>query len=111
MKSSSSKSTSTTINALEYMRANFPRPTFGQLVESLRICDEISQADLARKLGVSRQDLNNIEKGRTKVSIERAMKLGKIMGYGEESFARYVVQDMLYEAGLEVEVSFNKMTG
>ena len=111
MKSSSSKSTSTTINALEFIRANSPRPTFGQLLESIRICDEITQADLARQLGISRQDLNNIEKGRTKVSVERAMKLGKILGYGEESFASYVVEDMLIEAGLDVEVSFKKKTG
>jgi len=38
--------------------------SFGQLVESHRVCDEISQAELARKMEISRAHLCDIEKGR-----------------------------------------------
>lgn len=111
MKSSSSKSTNTHTNALEYLRQHYARPSFGEILESVRICDEISQVELARKMGISRQDLCNIEKGRTQVSIERAVKFSKVLGYGELSFVSYVVQDLMAKAGLDVEVSFSKKSG
>ena len=44
--------------------------TFGMAVESLRIRDDFSQAALAKKLGISRQYLCDVEKGRRLVSPE-----------------------------------------
>jgi transcriptional regulator with XRE-family HTH domain len=62
--------------------------SFGQLVESHRLCDEISQAELARKMGIPRANLCDIEKGRRLVSAERAAKFAKVLGYPVSSFQR-----------------------
>lgn len=40
----------------------------GQTVRALRVRDGISQAEFARRIGVSRQHLINIEKGRSNPS-------------------------------------------
>jgi len=51
------------------------RLTFGAAVEGLRVGNETSQAEFARKLGVSRQYLCDVEKGRRLVSPEQAARL------------------------------------
>jgi DNA-binding XRE family transcriptional regulator len=45
--------------------------TFGSMLKNIRECDELSLADLAAKLKVSRQHLHAIETGRRAVSTER----------------------------------------
>ncbi|RIL07572.1 MAG: hypothetical protein DCC75_09880, partial [Proteobacteria bacterium] len=42
--------------------------TLGQLIESIRLCDNDSQVSFARKLGISRSHLCDIEKGRKSLS-------------------------------------------
>jgi len=51
--------------------------TFGQYVEAHRLCDDLSQTDLARRMRVSRAYLCDVEKGRRLVSVERAAGFAK----------------------------------
>jgi predicted transcriptional regulator len=44
-------------------------PTLGQVVRSLRECDEVSQIHLAEELGVSRQFLSDVEHDRKIVGV------------------------------------------
>ena len=46
--------------------------TLGDMLWSLRECDEVRQAEFARRLDVSRSHLWDVEKGRKAVSPERA---------------------------------------
>ena len=79
--------------------------TFGQLVESHRLCDEISQAELARKMHISRAHLCDIEKGRRLVSAERAARFAKVLGYPVSSFVTAALEDQLRKAGLKMRVT------
>ena len=79
--------------------------SFGQLLESHRICDEISQAELARKMEISRAHLCDIEKGRRLVSAERAAKFAKVLGYPVSSFVTAALEDQLRKAGLKMRVT------
>ena len=81
--------------------------SFGQLVESHRHCDEISQAELARKMGISRAHLCDIEKGRRLVSAERAAKFAKALGYPVSSFVTAALEDQLRKAGLKMRVTID----
>jgi len=81
--------------------------SFGQLLESHRVCDEISQAELARKMGISRAHLCDIEKGRRLVSAERAAKFAKALGYPVSSFVTAALEDQLRKAGLKMRVSID----
>ena len=56
---------------------------FGASLRSIRECDEHTLGGLAKRFGVSRFHLCDIEKGRRGVSAERATRWARILGYAE----------------------------
>jgi transcriptional regulator with XRE-family HTH domain len=78
--------------------------TFGAAVEALRIGDEISQAAFARKLGVSRQYLCDVEKGRRLVSPEQAARFARAFGHPPNVLVRLALQDAVSAGGLKLKV-------
>lgn len=78
--------------------------TLGKLIESIRHGEELSQADLAKKLKISRSLLNDIEKGNKAVSPERAARFAKALGHSEERFIELSLQSLVDEAGLKLKV-------
>ncbi len=79
--------------------------TFGTLLASIRDGEEMSQAAFARKLGVSRSHLCDIEKGRKSVGPGRAARFAKLLGYPQESFVALALQAQVEEAGLRLNVT------
>lgn len=79
--------------------------TFGNMLESIRKCDEHTLQSLATKLGVSRAHLCDIEKGRRTVSPERAARWAKLLGYPESQFVELALQAELDNAGLKYRVT------
>ena len=59
---------------------------FSTMLRSIREADEISQIEFANILGISRQNLCDIEKKRKGVSPERAANFARILGYPETVF-------------------------
>jgi plasmid maintenance system antidote protein VapI len=78
--------------------------TFGKMIESIRTADEITQANLARMMGISRAHLCDIEKGRRVVRPERAARFASALGYSVNQFVAVAVEDELRRAGLHVRV-------
>ncbi len=78
--------------------------TFGNMLESIRLCDEFSQLEFAKRLRISPSHLCDIEKGRKVVSPERAAKFAKTLGYSESQFVRLALQHMLDQAGIKLRV-------
>ena len=78
--------------------------TFGNLLFSLRMADEVTQAELARKIGVSRSLICDIEKNRRTASITLALKIAKAMGYPEKVILKWVLEDQLKEAKIDLKV-------
>ncbi len=79
--------------------------TFGDAVRAARELKEISQAELARRLGVGRQSVCDIEKGRALVSVEKAAKFAEALKHNEKVFVRLALQDQVVKAGLKLKVS------
>ena len=79
--------------------------TFGGMIEAMRQADEMSQVEFAKKLGISKQQLCDIEKRRKFVSPERAAKFAKILGHSEKSFVALALQDIVNQGGLKLKVS------
>ena len=75
--------------------------TLGRLMVSIRVGEELSQTAFARVLGISRSHLCDIEHGRKSVSLTRAVRFAKLLGYSETQFARLALQAMLVEAKLD----------
>jgi DNA-binding XRE family transcriptional regulator len=76
----------------------------GRALYSLRMSDEISQAEFARKLNIPRQHLNDIEKGRRAVTLEKAVVYARVLGQPDVVFIQLALQTMVDEAGLKVTV-------
>jgi transcriptional regulator with XRE-family HTH domain len=82
--------------------------TFGEMIWSIREGEEMSLAQFAKPLGVSRQHLNDIEKGQRSVSVTRAAEWAEILGYPVAQFVRLALQAQLDAGGLvglQVEVT------
>lgn len=92
------------IDAMEFFESLYGPVTLGGMLWSLRMCDEISQAEFARRLGVSRSHLCDVEKGRKVVSPERAAAWAKVLGFPETVFVKLALQEQLDRAGVKMNV-------
>lgn len=77
---------------------------FGLRLSSIRKSEAVTLEVFASKLGISKQHLNDIEKGRKAVSPERAARFAQILGFAEDRFIQLALQDQLVQAGLKYKV-------
>ncbi len=98
-----------TIKKLKYgineFEKDFGPLTFADMLESHRTCDEISQKDLASKLGISQSSLCDLEKGRKIPSPKRAAQIAKALGYPPELWVLTALQDQVNEAGIKLKLA------
>ena len=81
--------------------------TLGKLINSIRLGEEISQVDFAKKLGISRQQLCDIEHDRKIISPKLAAKYAGILGYSTSQFIRLSLQSIVDRDNLDVAVDVN----
>ncbi|HXH75937.1 MAG TPA: helix-turn-helix transcriptional regulator [Bacteriovoracaceae bacterium] len=101
--------TKNTVKAKKAIRKITGPISFGEMLSSFRLAHEHSQVALAEVLGISKQELCNIEKGRKLVSVERAKNFAEALGMPSRTFAKYALQDQLNSAGIEGEVEINEV--
>ena len=78
--------------------------SLGQLIAAIRLGEELTQPELAKKLGITKSSLNDLEKKRKLASPERAARYAKILGYPPQLFVQLSLQDQLRESGLKMTV-------
>lgn len=91
-------------DALEVLERKYGRLTVAELLRSWRMGDEVSQAQFAKKLGISVQSLCDLEKGRRIPSPARAARLAKKMGYSEIALIQLALRDTLHADGFKFNV-------
>jgi len=91
--------------AVKFLEGQAGPLSLGGLLVAIREGDGASQVEFARKLGLSRSHLCDVEKGRKSVSPARAARMAKALGYSQPQFVRLAMQGMLEEAGLKMTVS------
>ena len=96
--------------ARKALAATIAATTFGGLVRAMRETDEITQAELARRLGVSRQFLNAVELERSQVGLDFAKRVADALGYSAEPFADVLIRELRKKAGIECGVSLTPST-
>ena len=90
----------------EFIEGLLGRPlTFGDTVQALRLRDGLSQTDLAKRIGISRQYLCDVEKGRRLVSIEQAARFAKAFGHPPTVLVQLAIQDDVRASVLKLKVS------
>jgi DNA-binding XRE family transcriptional regulator len=78
--------------------------TFGNLLKAHREGYELTQVEMAKKIKLSKQALNDIENGRKIPSISRAVALAKKVGILPELAVELVLQDQLDREKLKMTV-------
>lgn len=81
--------------------------TFGEALESYRLGEEISQAEMAKRIGIKPQSLCDLEKGRRIPTPQRAAKVAQVIGEPEKFWIKLALQDELrkYHLNFNVELS------
>lgn len=78
--------------------------TFADMLKAWREAEDISQTAFAKKVGLSVQNLNDLEKGRRIPSPSRAAKIAKKLGLPERGMIQLALKDALVKEGFDYEV-------
>ncbi len=81
--------------------------TLGKFILSIREAEQLTQVSLASTLGISRQQLCDIEHDRKSISPKLAAHYAKTLGYSEEQFVRLCLQDLLDKSGIDFTVELS----
>ncbi|MGZ3687283.1 MAG: helix-turn-helix domain-containing protein [Bdellovibrionota bacterium] len=81
--------------------------TLARLIEAIRLGEEMTQPEFAKRLGISKSHLNDIEKGRKVVSPERAARFARALAYSEKRFVKLALQAQLDQFGLKFRVALD----
>ncbi|MCX6105702.1 MAG: helix-turn-helix transcriptional regulator [Proteobacteria bacterium] len=98
-------------NALSEIARLHDQVSFGELIRSIRLCDDVSQVELAKILGISKQHLSAIENGKKAVSSARAAKFAGALGYPVDQFVIAAIEDELRSAGIQIHFDLRKAAG
>ena len=82
--------------------------TFGKLLASYRLGENMTQVEMAELLEISKQSLCDLEKGRTIPTIARTTHIARKLKVLPESFIRVVMEDLLRKENLNFEVELRK---
>jgi transcriptional regulator with XRE-family HTH domain len=80
------------------------KKSLGKTLHAIRLSDEVSLTDFAKKLGISKQTLYDVESGRSLVAPQRASRFAKKLGYSEKVFITIALGDLLRKEGLKYTV-------
>ncbi len=95
---------------LKQLEKEFGVLTFGRLLHSHRLGEEISQVEMAKTLGISKQSLNDLEAGRTLPSIARAAEVARKLNLMEATLVELTIQDQLDREKLNLNVKILERT-
>jgi DNA-binding XRE family transcriptional regulator len=78
--------------------------TFATFMRGVRTTLDLTQVEMAKKLGISKAALCEIEKGRTLVSPQSAVRYAKKAGFSETVALEACLQDQLRKAKIKKRV-------
>ncbi len=88
----------------EKLEKQFGPLTFGGLLKAWRESEELTQTSFAKKVGLSVQNLNDLEKGRRIPSPSRAARIAKKLGLPEKRMIQLALRDSLTKEGFHYDV-------
>jgi transcriptional regulator with XRE-family HTH domain len=94
----------TTKSYFEKLEKKYGTLTFASMLRSWREAEDMSQTAFAKKIGLSVQNLNDLEKGRRIPSPSRAAKIAKKLGIAEIGVIQLVLRDSLRQEGFDYDV-------
>ncbi|PWU15742.1 MAG: XRE family transcriptional regulator [Bdellovibrio sp.] len=90
---------------LRQLEKDFGPLTFARLLESHRLAEDLTQSQLAKKLRISRQKLNDFEHGRRFPSLRMAADFAEALGEHAPTWVSVVIEEMLRREDLDFRVT------
>jgi transcriptional regulator with XRE-family HTH domain len=78
--------------------------SFGSMMKAFRAREELTQEELAKKLGVTKSYISNIENNREVITVEQAIKFSKKLKEPASLWVEIALQDILNRAGFNAKV-------
>jgi transcriptional regulator with XRE-family HTH domain len=94
----------TTKSYFEKLEKKYGVMTFADMLKAWREAEDMSQTAFAKKIGLSVQNLNDLEKGRRIPSPSRAAKIAKRLGLPEMGLIQLALKDSLTKEGFHYDV-------
>ena len=94
----------TTKSYFEKLEKKYGVMTFADMLKAWRESEDLSQTAFAKKVGLSVQNLNDLEKGRRIPSPSRAAKIAKKLGLPEMGVIQLALKDSLVKEGFDYDV-------
>lgn len=91
-------------NYFEKLEKQYGVLTFGELLKAWRDAEDMTQTAFAKKIGLSAQNLNDLEKGRRIPTPTRAARIAKKLGLPEMGLIQLALRDALAKEGFHYEV-------
>ena len=88
----------------EKLEKQYGTLTFGDLLKAWREGEDMTQTAFAKKVGLSVQNLNDLEKSRRIPTPTRAARLAKKLGLPEMGVIELAIRDSLIKEGFKYEV-------
>lgn len=88
---------------LAFEKVNGPF-SFATYMLGIRTTLDLSQVEMAKKMGISKSALCEIEKGRTLVSAETAVRYARKAGFSETAALEACFQDQLKKAKIKKRI-------
>ena len=95
----------TTKSYFEKLEAEYGVLTFGDLLKALRDAEDMTQTAFAKKMGLSVQNLNDLEKSRRIPTPTRAAHIAKKLRLPQIGLIQLALRDSLIKEGFHYEVT------
>ena len=90
--------------ARERLEKRFGPLTFALFMRAARTMMDLTQEEMGKKLGISRANVCDIEKGRQLVSVEFAVKVAKKAQISEALAVKACLEDQIRKTGLDLKI-------
>ncbi len=84
--------------------------TFGNMLESFRLAEEVTLREFATYLGISPSSLCDLEKGRKIPSISRTLAITQQLGVSAKLWIQVMFQDQLRREDLDYKVKLDEVS-
>jgi transcriptional regulator with XRE-family HTH domain len=99
----------TTKSFFEKLEKQYGHITFGDMLKAWREAGDLSQTVFAKKIGLSVQNLNDLEKSRRIPTPSRAARIAKKLGLPEMGMIQFALRDSLLKEGFKYEVKLESV--